>query len=437
MRRRALRMTLWAVTVAVLLLGVPMAIFGSTMLWNQERSGLESRAYSLGSVIDRRINAGEPVTGELLTGWSKADEHIGYSVRTPDGKEFTSGAELTGSTLRATHRTAGGALILAERSRAGVYASIASFLALVGVAAAIAFLVGGFVAARQARRLSAPLIYLAASAEQVGAGHVRPHMRTSGIEEIDLVADELARTADRMAGRIAAERQFAADASHQLRTPLTALSMRLEEIELIADDEEVAEEARACQEQVERLTGVVEDLLKTSRSQSGGTTEAVHLAPVLAQQREEWAKVFAKERRELIIEDAEYTLLATPGSLSQIIATLLENSLKYGDGTTTVKARPTNNKKGVVIEVADEGPGVADSIAPDIFNKHVSTGGSTGLGLALAMDLAQADGGRLELAQRRPPIFALTLAAVPRSLDPDNVLPQGTLISLGSRRKRR
>lgn len=430
-------MTLWAVTVAVLLLGVPMAIFGSSMLWNQELSSLESRAFSLGSVIDRRINSGEPITEELLSGWSKADEHIGYSVRPPVGEELTSGARIEGSTLQVTHRTAGGALITAERSRAGVYTSIASFLALVGVAAAIAFIVGAFVAARQARRLSAPLIYLAASAEQIGAGHVRPHMRTSGIEEIDLVSEELARTADRMAGRIAAERQFAADASHQLRTPLTALSMRLEEIELIADDDEVAEEARACQEQVERLTGVVEDLLKTSRSQSGGTTEAVHVAPVLAQQRAEWEKVFAKERRDLIITDAEYTVLATPGSLSQIIATLLENSLKYGDGTTTVSARPTNNKKGVVIEVADEGPGVADTVAPTIFDKHVSTGGSTGLGLALAKDLAQADGGRLELSQRRPPVFSLTLSAVPRSLDPDNVLPQGTLISLGSRRKRR
>ncbi|MCW1043422.1 hypothetical protein OJ597_13685, partial [Streptococcus anginosus] len=76
------------------------------------------------------------------------------------------------------------------------------------------------------------------------------------IEEIDLVQEELVRTGERMAGRLAAERQFAANASHQLRTPLTALSMRLEEIELITDDPEIQSEVRVCLEQVERLTQV-------------------------------------------------------------------------------------------------------------------------------------------------------------------------------------
>ena len=74
----------------------------------------------------------------------------------------------------------------------------------------------------QANRLAAPLVYLAASAEQLGAGQVRPQLEPSGVEEIDLVASELARSAARMAGRLAAERKFASDASHQLRPPLPA-----------------------------------------------------------------------------------------------------------------------------------------------------------------------------------------------------------------------
>jgi signal transduction histidine kinase len=140
---------------------------------------------------------------------------------------------------------------------------------------------------RISRRIAAPLIYLAAAAEQVGSGQARPRVRPSGIEEIDLVQDELVRTAERMAGRLAAERQFAADASHQLRTPLPALSMRLEEIEYLADSEEVKEEAQACLQQIERLTGVVDDLLKTSRNAAGGTTEALHLDDVFEQQEED------------------------------------------------------------------------------------------------------------------------------------------------------
>ena len=65
---------------------------------------------------------------------------------------------------------------------------------------------------------------------------------------------------------------------------------------------------------------------------------------------------------------------------------------------------------GVVVEVADEGPGVADEIAPVVFERNVTGGDGSGLGLSLARDLAAADGGRLSLAQRRPPVFALFLS---------------------------
>ena len=304
-------------------------------------------------------------------------------------------------------------------------------LAVVAVFAAMV------VALRVSRRLSAPLIYLAAEAEQLGSGQVRPRLRANGIEEIDLVQAELVRSAERMAGRLAAERQFASDASHQLRTPLTSLSLRLEEIELLSSEEEVRTEAHACLEQVERLTGVVEELLRMSRRSGGGTTEALHLADVFDQQREEWEPAFTEAGRRLTFADeVELPVLATPGSLAQVLATVIENSLRYGAGTTSVSVRSANGGHGVFIDVADQGPGVSDEIAPDIFKRHVSGHGSTGVGLALAKDLVEADGGRIELRQRRPPVFSVLLNAVPRSLDPDNVLPQGALVAVGRRRRR-
>src|SRR5699024_3570176 len=125
-----------------------------------------------------------------------------------------------------------------------------------------------------------------------------------------------------------------------------------------------------------------------------------------AQQEEKWAQTFARNDRELVFQaDADDAVFATPGALSQTLATLLENSLKYGDGTTSVRVRDSKSgtDTGVVIEVTDEGPGVSDDLAPRIFERNV-TGRGSGLGLALARDLVTADGGRLELAQRRPPI---------------------------------
>lgn len=292
------------------------------------------------------------------------------------------------------------------------------------------------VAARVSRRISAPLIYLAAEAEQLGSGQVRPRLRSSGIEEIDLVQAELVRSAERVAGRIAAERQFASDASHQLRTPLTSLSLRLEEIELLAGEEEVRTEAHACLEQVERLTGVVEDLLKVSRRSGGGTTEALHLKDTFAQQREEWEPAFEQAGRTITFSDQiSHPVLATPGSLAQVLATVIENSLRYGAGATSVSVRSANGGHAVFIDIADEGEGVAEDIAPHVFERHVSGYGSTGVGLALAKDLVEADGGRIELSQRSPAVFSILLNAVPKSLDPNNVLPQGALVSVGRRRR--
>lgn len=185
-----------------------------------------------------------------------------------------------------------------------------------------------------------PLIYLAAQAEQIGSGGVRARVEQSGIEEIDLVSEELARTGERMAGRLAAERQAAADASHQLRTPLTALSMRLEEIEYISSEEEVRAEARTCLEQVERMTNVVAELLDVSKRESGGGTEAIHILEVFNTAREEWEDQFALAGRTLVfLDEAERPILADAGKLGQVLATLIENSLRYGDGTTRVGAR--------------------------------------------------------------------------------------------------
>lgn len=322
---------------------------------------------------------------------------------------------------------------LASEDRAQVVLTVVLtviILTLVALAAAYA------VAAAASRRISAPLIYLAAEAEQLGSGQVRPRLRRSGIEEIDLVQAELVRSAERVAGRLAAERQFASDASHQLRTPLTSLSLRLEEIELLADDEGMRNEARACIEQVERLTGVVEDLLKVSRRTGGGTTEALHLDEVFAQQRAEWGPAFEAAGRALVLsDDVDRPVLATPGSLAQELATVIENSLRYGAGTTTVSVRSANGGHGVFIDIADEGEGVDDDLAPTIFERSVSGHGSTGVGLALAKDLVEADGGRIELSRRRPPVFSILLNSVPKSLDPNKVLPQGALVSVGRRRR--
>ncbi|MCL2467450.1 MAG: ATP-binding protein [Micrococcales bacterium] len=438
MRLRVLQATIATLSVAVVLLGVPLAFLGVHLVRQNQVQGLQIVAGSLARDVDERLEKGLKLDETMLAPYTNAQVTRHVTVITPEGRRLEAGPRVAGRLVEVRASSAHGALVVVSSSWWEVFWLSARVVGLVVAAALVAFALSIALAIWQSNRLSAPLVYLAASAEQLGSGQVRPHLEPSGVEEIDLVAAELARSADRMAGRLAAERQFAADASHQLRTPLTALSMRLEEIMGATDDDHVREEARISLEQVERLVGVVGDLLTSSRHAAGGTTEAVSLAEVLHQQEEEWSAPFADAGRQLVMScDSELEVLATPGALAQVLATLIENSLKHGGGTTTVRSRPGTSARSVVVEVADEGLGVPDDLAPRVFERDVTSGAGTGLGLALARDLASADGGRLELAQRRPAVFALFLAKVPAALRTDKVLPVGPAVATRPERRRR
>ncbi|HCX84198.1 MAG TPA: sensor histidine kinase [Micrococcales bacterium] len=439
MQRKFLQATVASVLVAIVLIGVPVAVLSALTVRRGIEGNLEVRAQAVARAVERRVAINEPVTEDLLMDWVADGNELPMRivVTPPRGSVVTVGPELPTQQVARNITTASGAEVWVGISGNAVAWRMGEVVVFVAFASGVAAAAAVALARFQARRLAAPLIYLAASAEQLGSGQVRPRMAETGIEEIDLVAAELGRTSDRLAARLAAERQFSADASHQLRTPLTALSMRLEEIQLMSHDEEVSEEARVALEQVERLVGVVDDLLSSSRKQAGGTTQVVHLREVFDQQNDEWGPTYTKARRTLVFEDAGTTsVLATPGALAQVLATLLENSLKYGAGTTRVSCRAASTRQRVVIEVSDEGDGVAPNLAPRIFERSVSGGSSTGLGLALARDLVASDGGKLELAQAVPAVFQIFLSAVPTQLDPDRVLPPGALVAVGRRRRR-
>ncbi|MDP9806036.1 signal transduction histidine kinase [Trueperella bonasi] len=438
MRRRAIAMTTTAVAVAVLILGIPGMIFAVSLGWQQAHTELSGRAAAVATIVDRfasdEIYVSETLLTRLADNGSSAGTHV--EVDYPDGTTITSETAKAENVVEQRVVSASGVLITVSSPRSDVIPSLALMVVAGFGLIFAAFFVGVLVAMRQSRKISAPLIYLAAAAEQLGAGRVRPQVKRSGIEEIDLISEEIARSADRMAGRIAKERQFAADAAHQLRTPLTALSMRIEEIEYLAEDDEIIEEANKALEQIDRLSGVVEELMATSQSESGGTTEAISVKRAFQRQKDEWTKPFERAGRSLTF-DFEFhgAVLATPGSLSQILATLIENSLKYGEGKTSISAAQSG--KSIIFKVRDQGEGVDIEDEEEIFEKGFSTGGSTGIGLAVAKELAEADGGRLELTNKQPAEFTLTLSALPKALDPDRVLPQGAIMALGARRNRR
>jgi signal transduction histidine kinase len=232
------------------------------------------------------------------------------------------------------------------------------------------------------------------------------------VPELDRVADVLDGSAERIARMLTAERRLAADASHQLRTPLTALSMRLEEITLTDDLETVKEEATIALTQVERLTDVVERLLTNSRDPRTGSAVTFDLDEVIQQQLAEWRPAYRSAGRAIVSSGKRHLeAVGTPGAVAQVLAALIENSLMHGGGTVALRTRVTGNQ--AVIEVTDEGPGVPADLGARIFERAISGRNSTGIGLAVARDLAEADGGRLEMLQTKPPIFGLFLSRTP------------------------
>jgi signal transduction histidine kinase len=282
-------------------------------------------------------------------------------------------------------------------------------LAIIVGLSVIAVLAGVLVASLQARRFAEPMTQLADRAERLGAGESRFQPLVTGIREVDRVSEVLARSAHQMTRSLASERDFASDASHQLRTPLTALLMRLEEIAVTDDLVVVQEEASIAITQVERLTTVVDELLSRTRRGHDATPPSVSLDSVIASLQREWQPAFEQARRSVRVHGQRgLSVRATPVALSQVLSTLLENSLAHGRGTVDVEARRSG--PSVVVEVSDQGDGVPSTIAPHIFERSVSMARSTGLGLALARDLAEANGGRLELIQTQPAIFALFLS---------------------------
>ena len=414
MRRRLLFSTLAVAVTAVVLFGLPLAFVLIRLQTNAAHQLVQRDATTVARTLQNRVRSGLPPdpTDAAAAAHSLPDRSV--SISRDGGPPVTfggppgSGDVITASAVTKNFRVT----VVADDSVATE--GVTEALALTGSLALLAVGVAVGLAVFQARRLARPMQELAGAADRLGSGDARPLGRRYGVAELDRVAEGLDGSAQRISDMLAAEREFAADASHQLRTPLTALSMRLEEMVGAADQPAVVrEEGAAALVQTERLAEVVSQLLGRTRSRAGGSRKRVSIDDVVAQQVVEWDPAFRRKNRKLeVAGDKNLRAYGKPGTLSQVIATLLDNALVHGAGTVTIRTSRTPNS--VVIEVRDEGKGVPAELVPRIFERSVSgKPGGTGLGLALARSIAAADGGNVVLVRPKPAVFAVFL---PRKL---------------------
>ncbi len=417
MRRRLINSTLAVVLVVIAVFGVSLVIVETRTISSSAQDRIESEALRLVGVVESDVLEKKPVDTAALAELLESGKYARITI--PGRPAVEVGGRIDEGVIRGTARGEQGEVVVVEEARSTVTREVVRTLAVVGAVALLAVVAAVLLAVRQANRLASPLTDLAETAERLGSGDPRPRHKRYGVPELDRVADVLDSSAERIGRMLTAERRLAADASHQLRTPLTALSMRLEEITVTEDLETVREEATIALTQVERLTDVVQRLLTNSRDPRTGSAVPFDLDEVVKQQEEEWRPAYRSAGRAIVRSGKQgVRAVGTPGAVSQVLATLVENALMHGGGTVALRTRVIGNQ--AVLEVTDEGPGVPPDLGNRIFERAISGRNSTGIGLAVARDLAEADGGRLELLQAQPPVFALFLSrTAPERSDPE------------------
>jgi signal transduction histidine kinase len=212
----------------------------------------------------------------------------------------------------------------------------------------------------------------------------------TGMQEVDLTINNLYLAATDAQRRLDAERTLAADVSHQLRSPLTALSLRLEQISQDTRDSNVHEDSTAALGQVDRLVKLVEGLLTTWRSTTDRDLTAINVSELLSDVQDRWqAKVNSSGRKIIVRCDSDLTALGTPEVQELVLSVLIENSLQHGAGTIEISAR--DFQSWTLIEIRDERSGISQDIESTLMTQGATTGG-TGLGLAWARNQVASDG---------------------------------------------
>jgi signal transduction histidine kinase len=406
LRRRLILSTALISLAAVVVLGVPLGAVEAARVRQDTSSRLEREADAAASAIDDRLESHRVISPGLLDRFAAPSHRI--IVTTRSGRTLTTRPRLRGRVLRAHAGTALGASVAAEAPTGELDRRIHRVWLLIAGLGAGGVLTAVALAAAQARRLARPLERIARRAAQLGDGDFSVRAGHFGVPEIDAIAQGLDLSAGRIAELVAREREFSANVSHQLRTPLTALRLRLDEVDRSEDPDARRRELDAAVSEADRLEATIADLLAHARRASTAQRIVVNLGTVVHEHASSWRSVFVRAGRALEVESAKNVLAhASRGTVGQVLDVLLDNALRHGAGV--VRVTVVGDGHAASVTVGDEGAGIAEEDRERIFERGASRAGGTGIGLHLARALAQADGGALRVARGAPTRFELRL----------------------------
>jgi signal transduction histidine kinase len=273
-----------------------------------------------------------------------------------------------------------------------------------GVVLGIVFLASQLLA----RSVSKPLHDLEDAAGALGAGDLAARAEVpKGPAELTVLAESFNSTAGRLEQLVGAQRAFIADASHQLRTPLAAMRLRLENMEADVHGA-AAEDLEGALDEVARLSRLVDGLLVLARAEQSASTPApIAVDDVIDGRCDAW-DAFAAEKHVRIDADVEGSpaARATPGRLEQVVDNLLNNALEVAPAGSAVRVAARERGDWVELRVSDEGPGMSAEERSRAFDRFWQSGearkdgrphGHFGLGLSIVRELVVGDGGDVAL----------------------------------------
>lgn len=281
-------------------------------------------------------------------------------------------------------------------------------LGLLSLVAVVALLLAAIVGYIVSGSITRRIRLLQSATEALAAGDLHSRADDSaGTSELRSLASSFNDMATRLELLITQQRTFAADASHQLRTPLTALRLRLERAHdlLESDPSGAADRLAAAEAEADRLSNLIEGLLLLSRTEASSVArETVDLAVLTRTRVEQW-QALAAESQVVIGYEGPLTLpvIAVPNAVEQIVDNYIDNALSVSPPNSVIVVQVEIVGATAVLHVLDRGPGLGPEEcvrAFDRFWRAQSDKNGSGLGLAIVAQLARASGGKAELITR-------------------------------------
>lgn len=273
-------------------------------------------------------------------------------------------------------------------------------ISLILVIGGVGLFVGLTIAFAMSGSLARPLTGLAAAARRLGAGDLTARAHDiHGADEIEDLARSFDEMADRVERTVQAQREFVANASHQLRTPLTGMKLRLESAHDRADTPELKQDLAAADQEVDRLAATVDRLLVMARKLEEGEPTEVELHDAAARAMERWSERAATRGSTLTVVGEPSIAQANATDVDQILDNLLENAVTYAPGA--IELGTGTAARHAFVAVRDHGRGIPPEehakVTERFYRGKAAPPGGSGLGLAIARDLAERWGGALSV----------------------------------------